>query len=642
MRKFTSFNIKNATRLCLMLIIVCYSNSFAINGLNQQRKDFVSAERLLEEGNESAFLKLTETLIDYPLYPYLKYLWLKDNLQQTDKVQGFLLAYKDSRFAELLRAKWLPYLAKNERWSDYINNYQGTDSTALECQYYWANYKTGNEQVALTEAKRLWLVGHDQPKECEKLFSIFMHTPLLTTDLVWKRFELALKENNTGLAGAVRQLLSESDQPIADLWLQVHKDPLVIQSNEFLSGNELQGRIFAHGVDRLAKSDLNTALLIWDSKKSGFAIDNETVQKLERKLALALAYERDERAYERLKPLITIDVDVREWSLRAALLEQNWQHVAEALAGAPPEEQKTPQWQYWQARSLMATGNIVHGQVVYNQLAEDRSYYGFMAADQIYKPYAFSNNPVNMDGNELDALAETPDFKVVQEFKLLGRDVEAKRHWAFIIKKLSKDQLKIAAKLAQQWQWYQLAIITLVKADYWDDLEIRFPLNYFQQVQDNAEWQALSPAIIFGLIRQESMLDEHAKSAVGALGLMQLMPETGKQVARNLNEPWQSDNWLLKPDINIKYGAFYYKQLLGQFDGHFALATAAYNAGPGKVIKWLPSQGSLPADIWIETIPYKETRKYVMSVLSYATIYQQRMQKETLKITGLLFDVRSR
>jgi soluble lytic murein transglycosylase len=230
----------------------------------------------------------------------------------------------------------------------------------------------------------------------------------------------------------------------------------------------------------------------------------------------------------------------------------------------------------------------------------------------------------------------------VKEFKLLGRDTEAKRHWAFIIKKLSKDQLKIFAKLAQQWQWYQLAIITLVKADYWDDLEIRFPLSYLQQVQVNAEWQALNPAVIFGLIRQESMLDEHARSAVGALGLMQIMPETGKQIARNLNEPWQSDNALLQPDINIKYGTFYYKQLLGQFDGHFALATAAYNAGPNKVVKWLPSQGSIPADIWIETIPYKETRKYVMSVLSYATIYQQRMLKETLKITEFLLDVRSR
>ena len=198
----------------------------------------------------------------------------------------------------------------------------------------------------------------------------------------------------------------------------------------------------------------------------------------------------------------------------------------------------------------------------------------------------------------------------------------------------------IAAKLAQQWQWDQVAIITMVKADYWDDLALRFPVNYLSQVQNNAYLQDLDPAIIFGLIRQESMLDKDAKSAVGALGLMQIMPETGQQIARNLNEPWKAESRLFNPDVNIKYGAFYYKQLLNRFDGHFALAMAAYNAGPNRVVKWLPNDKSVPADVWIETIPFKETRKYVTSVLSYAIIYQQRIQRNALKITRLLFDVR--
>jgi soluble lytic murein transglycosylase len=121
---------------------------------------------------------------------------------------------------------------------------------------------------------------------------------------------------------------------------------------------------------------------------------------------------------------------------------------------------------------------------------------------------------------------------------------------------------------------------------------------------------------------------------------MQIMPETGRQIAQNLNEPWKAESSLFNPDVNIKYGSFYYKQLLNRFDGHFALATAAYNAGPNRVIKWLPNHRSLPADVWIETIPYKETRKYVTSVFSYAIIYQQLLQKSTLKMTKLLFDVR--
>jgi soluble lytic murein transglycosylase len=138
------------------------------------------------------------------------------------------------------------------------------------------------------------------------------------------------------------------------------------------------------------------------------------------------------------------------------------------------------------------------------------------------------------------------------------------------------------------------------------------------------------------------MLDKNALSTVGARGLMQIMPETARQIAYTLQEPLQTDNSLFNPNLNIKYGTFYYKQLLNRFDGNFALATAAYNAGPNRTVKWFPNDRSVPTDIWIETIPYKETRKYVTSVMSYAIIYQQRIQRNALKMSKLLFDVRPR
>jgi soluble lytic murein transglycosylase len=168
---------------------------------------------------------------------------------------------------------------------------------------------------------------------------------------------------------------------------------------------------------------------------------------------------------------------------------------------------------------------------------------------------------------------------------------------------------------------------------------LRFPVKYLDAVQYNASRQTIDAALILGIIRQESMLDENARSAVGALGLMQIMPDTGKQMAHQLKETWQLESSLFNPSTNIKYGSHYYKQLLLRFGGHFALAMAAYNAGPNRVIKWLPTDRAMPADIWIEIIPYKETRKYVASVLSYTTIYQQRMQLNPLKITRFLFDV---
>jgi len=626
-------------RLLLCSLSFISSTVFS-NTLDQQRQEFLLAEKLIEQRNESAFLTLSSTLADYPLYPYLQYQWLKNNLPQTDKVLAFLSAYKDTRYAGLLRSKWLDYLANNERWVEFLRYYQASDDPALECRFYWANYKMGNQQLALSEAKRLWTIGDSQPKECDSLLSALELSPVLSPDLIWQRFELALEKDNRALASHVQRFLDKPGRDIADVWLHVHKRPALIRDHLFLSGNERQGRVFAHGVDRMAKSDLDLAITIWDSRKRTIVMDKQIAQQLERRLALALAHARDNRAYHRLNQVVAVDADVREWKVRAALLEQNWQHVVHALAGLTIEEHQQPQWQYWQARSLVETGNVRQGRVIYEQLSGDRSYYGFMAADAVNKPYSITDKPVFLAGNELETLAQKTDFKAIQELTILNREAEAKRQWWFTLKKLPREQLLIAAKLAQQWQWDQVAIITLVKADYWDDLALRFPVNYLSQVQNNADWQNLDPAIIFGLIRQESMLDRNARSAVGARGLMQIMPETGQQIARSLNESWQAENSLLNPDVNIKYGAFYYKQLLNRFDGHFALATAAYNAGPNRVVKWLPNDKSVPADVWIETIPFKETRKYVTSVLSYAMIYQQRMQRNALKISRLLFDVR--
>ncbi len=374
----------------LLCSLVVFSSTVFSNTLEQQRQDFLLAERLIEQGNESAFLTLSSTLGDYPLYPYLQYQWLKNNLSQTDKILAFLSVYKETRYAGLLRSKWLNYLANNERWIEFILYYQAGDNTALECQFYWAIYKVANRQLALNEAKRLWITGDSLPNKCDPLLSALVLSPVLTPDLIWQRFELALKKDNRALASYVQQLLDKTGQDIAEIWLQVHKRPELIQDNLFLNGNEQQGRIFAHGVDRLAKSDLDLAITIWDSRKGSVIIDNQTAQQLERRLALALASARDNRAYDRLNQLIAVDKEVRESKVRAALLEQNWQHVAHALTGLTTEEQQQPQWQYWQARALVETGNVLKGMLIYNRLSEDRSFYGFMAADAINKPYSFS------------------------------------------------------------------------------------------------------------------------------------------------------------------------------------------------------------------------------------------------------------
>jgi soluble lytic murein transglycosylase len=608
--------------------------------LADQRQVFLQAQKYLIEGNEARFNSISANQADYVLYPYLQYLRLKEQLAYTDQIVAFLSTYKATRYAGLLRSKWLNYLAENEQWSDFIKHYEVSEGSADDCQFLWAQYQTGKQQQALMEAKRLWLYGQTSEKFCQPLFSALQNSPLITPDLSWQRFEAAIESNHIDTAKAALLLLKKPAREHAETWLQLHQKPELIEDSGFWQKkNATNGRLFAHAIKRLANINLEKALTAWDSKKPDFILDAQTTQDVEGKFGMLLLGKKDHRAYEHLNKVAQADEETRTAKVRAALLEQNWQHVNSVLLALTVAERQEPKWQYWQARALQETGKKVEAQKMYALLAKDRSYYGFLAADTVNVPYQILDQPVKVQEDQLKQLAEHPDFKASYEFKFLGLDLEARRQWQFAIKNLSKENLQTAAKLAQQWQWDQLAITTLVKADYWDDMALRFPVLYLDEIQNSADKHSLEPALLFGLMRQESMLDKNAVSSAGAKGLLQLMPETAKTIARTLREPWLSDANLFNPALNIHYGGYYFKDLLTRFGGHIAVAGAAYNAGPNRAKKWLPITSNVPADIWIETIPFKETRKYVSTVLSYAIIYQNRLKKGNLKLKNLLRDV---
>jgi soluble lytic murein transglycosylase len=633
-------NINCFKQITALFCLVLLPQMVLGDRLADQRQAFLQAQKYLAEKNETVFLQISNNLADYPLYPYLRYQWLKDHLAQTDQVLAFLSTYKDMRYAPLLRSKWLDYMAENERWQDFSRHYEVSKDSADDCQYQWAQYQTGKQQQALTEAKRLWLSGQTAEKYCQPLFSALQNSPLITPDLIWQRFEAAIENNHTETAKAAALLLKDAVRKKPELWLQLHQKPESIEDS--LLGQEKTAqtsRLFAHAIKRLANSNLEKALTVWGSKKSDFALDNQTAQSVERKFGLVLLGNKDNRAYEHLNKVMQPDEEARTAKVRAALLEQNWQHVNSALLALTVAERQEPKWQYWQARALQETGKKLEAQKMYAILAKDRSYYGFLAADTVNVPYQIIDQPVKVQEDQLKKLAEQPDFKACYEFKMLNMDLEVRRQWQFAIKNLSKENLQTAAKLAQQWQWDQIAITTLVKADYWDDMALRFPILYLDEIQNSADKHSLEPALLFGLMRQESMLDKNAVSSAGAKGLLQLMPETAKTIARTLREPWLSDAKLFNPAFNIHYGGYYFKDLLARFGGHIAVAGAAYNAGPNRAKKWLPTTSNVPADIWIETIPFKETRKYVSTVLSYAIIYQNRLKKGNLKLKNLLRDV---
>ncbi|MBE9567954.1 MAG: transglycosylase SLT domain-containing protein [Proteobacteria bacterium] len=606
------------------------SKTFSDEEIAHLRQLFLQAENALKNRDELNYFILSEQLKDYPLYPYLQYRWLLKHLDDQDQIEQFLQDNKTSRYADKLKRKWLRHLGKRKQWSLILQHPITTKDSTLNCYYHRAQFNAGNKIAALYGARSLWVAGHSQPKVCDPLFSQLKKSELFTQDLRWQRFEAALKNNKKQLASYISTLMPEEHQTTAQLWLKLHRNPARYTAKLIsLPETGQTARMFRHAIDRLAGKDIGAAIELWDANKERLNVekdnsDKEATARLERRLAFKLAFQRDSGAYQRFSQLNETDNSSRTWRVRVALSEQNWRNVLDAIDALSAAEQQQEKWQYWRARAFLETDEVDKAQELFSGLSTKRSFYGYLAADKVNSLYQLADNPIAVTIEEIDQLKNQKEFRVAFELMILERKNEAKLQWWHAVRSSDKDEIIIAAKLAQRWQWHEIAIFTVAKAKHWDDVEMRFPLSFADKIQQNSAKNNLNPALIFGLVRRESAFNEDAHSPVGARGLMQIMPKTGRQIARHFKERWRGGNSLYNPDMNIRYGAYYYQKLLTQFDGHYALALAAYNAGPSKVKKWLPEDKSMPADIWIETIPYKETREYVSAVLAYTLIYQQR------------------
>jgi len=627
--------------IAICLILPIQANSASRSSLAEQRNKFLLAEEAIERGNDKAFFYHTKALKKYPLYPYLQYQWLLGNLHKTKKVSVFLKDSVNTRYAGSLKYRWQLYLARHRQWKKFLKHYKKTSNTKLQCYYYRAKYNTGFKKQALQGVTKLWVVGKSQPDACDPIFKVLKDSRYFTQDVLWQRFSAALRKGNTGLAKYVKRSMNKKNKSIAKLWLKVHANPKKLSSSKFLRKKQQKGGLmFAHGMKRLIYADVSKAIGVWDARKNDFKIKPAERQKIEHKIALFLAADGDKRAYQRLNQQKKLSKSAKEWCVRAALKEQNWQHVEESIAKLAKDNQKEDRWVYWSARAMEKRGQKKKANTLYNELSSHRSYYGYMSANKLNKDYELSNNPLKISAAAIKSIKQKTDFREVAEFIKVDKLLEARKQWWYSIGKLDNTEMLAAAKYAQQLKWKQMAIITVAKAKHWDDVSLRFPFDYEEQVNNNSALRQLNAAVIYGLIRRESAFNQEAVSAVGARGLMQIMPKTGRQIARKLKEKRFKKADLFNPATNIKYGAFYYKQLLDQFDGHYALAAAAYNAGPHRVKRWRPAEKTMEADIWVETIPYKETRGYVSAVLTYALIYQKQMNKNTLSMTDFMRDVK--
>lgn len=599
--------------------------------IRQQRADFLSAEQALRRGDMAVFEKLSRQLRDYPLYAYLRLQLLErrlDGITPTE-VADFYYSYAGGPLAERLRKDWMLSLARRKQWNTLLAQAsEPLQDTELECHRRNALYRTGRIEEALAGLQSLWLVAHSQPTVCDPLFTAWRERGGITSELAWQRFRMTMNADEIRLSRYLVGLMDGERKGLAELWLRVHSQPRLLDSSlDVGSVAPAHEDIVAHGVQRLARGDLEGAVRLWDQAMQLPALANaEARPAVDRSLAMSLALRDHPQALERLTALddARSDAAVREWRVRVPLKAQNWRGVLSAIERMTAEERGKPDWRYWRARALEALGETAPAMELYRELALERGYYSFLAADRVSLPYELRHTPLDVADDEMAAIATHPGIARAGELHALGRAVDARREWHYATRNMSESQLKSAALLAQRWEWHDRAILTVARTALRDDIELRFPLAYREQILAQARDSGIDPALAFAIVRQESAFSADARSSAGALGLMQLMPATAQRLAAHL-EVAAGRGALLDVRTNLRFGMTYLRQLIDRF-GHQAAALAGYNAGPHRVERWLPVEYAMDADIWTETIPFRETRNYVQNIMYFSAVYEHRME----------------
>ena len=607
-----------------------------------QQDAFRDALAASQQGRLDHEPALRAQLRNYPLYDYLTAAQLRHRLDTNanaaldERIQSFVDAHPDLPPAGSLRRNWLPSLARRNRWSLLVENTRDSDGRSATCRAVNGRIKLG--QAPCEAALDLWRVGRSQPDTCDPVFAWLDQRGVLTSDQILHRARLAVLNGQFGLTRYLGRKLPSNHSARAEQWLTVAETP----RNLGHSPANLDGDVAVYAFKRLALRDLDQAADLLAPLAERLQLDAAQRHEMKRYVALLYAQEHKPQAlvwFARMDPeRMRDDEHALGWEIRAAIYQQRWPLVVDAINDLPAAIANDEEWRYWHARALKEMGRSKQARAIFVPLARERSYHGYLASDALDQTYSLNERPLANDPAVRARVEANPALMRARELRALGMNHKASREWNVVIDNLDKRALAQAARIAHQWGWHSRAIITLVKADYWDDLDIRYPTPYDNAVRQFADDNALDPAYVFAIMRTESLFQPEIRSSAGAVGLMQLLPGTARLVARRMDASRPSSSALTIPEINIQLGTGYLAQMLNRWHGNIAMASASYNAGPGRIQRWLPSD-TMDASIWIANIPYTETRNYVQRAMSHMTVFQARLHEKIVPLKKRIDDV---
>ena len=641
------------TSTLLLIVAALLANTVEAATIEKQRGLFMQVYADAELGDWSGVDKLSSAkqrlLKDYVLWPDLRAAYLRVHLRQTPAadIESFVDEYGTLKPARDLRYRYALQLARSGDLAAYQHiyerYYQGRNIAKLDCLSLQADLKAGRSEQVTNRAIALWLVGKSQVSECDPVFDDLKKRNLLGPVEYRERFELAVDAKSFSLARWLAKQLDKPYQDQAARWLSAHNNPEDFLNKPVMHAErETAHKQLAYAAERLTYRDPEIAREAWQRVTRAYPIASELKVATDRHIALWTARDNLPAAYELLSalPRAAQDDEVVRWRARTSLRSSRWERLLSDIGDLSEQERGTEEWRYWHAIALWRSGEASVAKEALRSLSKERSYYGFLAADELGEQYAIDHAELAADEPAIKLIASRPEMIRARELFLVGLDGRGRSEWDAVVRDFSPAEKRQAAILADRWGWHSRAIATAASLGEYDDLSLRYPLPFKSEFEASSSKASISSTWAYGIARSESLFMRDVRSSAGAIGLMQLMPATGRSVAKALRLRYSGLNTLTDPESNIRLGTRYLGQMEERYGGNLVLATAAYNAGPHRVDRWLPESGSVDARVWIENIPFNETRKYVKRVLAAQAIFHWRMTGKIRRLSDELLAIR--
>jgi len=594
----------------------------------KERAEFMRIYASVENGTDRDSSP-SNALRAYPLYPYLQAARLRraalenpTDATRDEQIEAFLTAHGTAPVTRELRRAWLDSLAQRKDWPRFLANYvEASADDALRCQSFNARIALGQVDALEADIAKQWLTPQSLP-QCEQPFAWLRAKNALTPELIEQRARLALEKGNTSFARQMIVLLpAERAAPLND-WLTLIDKPRSIDQFIANPAKPIEPSVLLAGWSRLARVDRDGALARFDLLVRSRGWSASEASRYALALALPLAWDRRPEALEYFARVEASDLDdtALEWQTRAALWAKDWSLASRTIASMSMTTRNLARWRYWSARAAESTNNPEVARQLYRSVLLDDNYYSAMAAARIGEEIVPRLERLPQDKTQLAELDQLPELVRARELFWSSLRPQAMVEWIAGFQHLSETARTQAIHLAARWGWYDQAVATATQQRVFNDYALLYPRPFDREVQRAAKLTSIEPEVIYGLLRQESLYRADAMSAVGARGLLQLMPDTARLTARHWKQPRPSPDDLFNPQINVPLGAGQLRMLIDRFGGQMPVAIAGYNAGPNAAARWLPTD-AVDSDIWIENIPYNETRTYVQRVLWHSLVF---------------------